>query len=158
MVRALFDLERPHDRLNKQYLKKVWDEVYSRMHSLLETDLFHETNEAWPKSFLYHSEMHRSNFSMAGKARALGTNLAGSSNSRLDSASNSHRESCSCRNSSSETDMGIGWERNNPTDMDMCFANYMGMCKFEGYTNPEHKVPGKEKDTEFDNQLHLRTR
>jgi len=91
-------------------------------------------------------------------AKALGTSWAGCSNSRLGLGSNSHRESCSCRNSSSETDMGIDRDRSNPKDIDMGIANYRDMCKFEGNTTLEHRVLGKDKDIELDNQLLLRTR
>jgi len=102
--------------------------------------------------------MRRSNFSTVGTARALGTSWAGSSNSCLGLDSNSHRESCSYRNSSSETDMDIGRDRSNPKDIDMGFANYRDMGKFEGNTTLGHRVPGKDKDTELDNLLRLRTR
>ena len=54
--------------------------------------------------------------------------------------------------------MGIGRDRSNPKDIDMGLANYRGMCKFEGNTTLGHRVPGKDKDTELDNQLLLRTR
>jgi len=50
--------------------------------------------------------------------------------------------------------MGIGRDRSNPKDIDMDFANY----RFEGNTTLGHRVPGKDKDTELDNQLLLRTR
>ena len=54
--------------------------------------------------------------------------------------------------------MGIGRDRSNPKDIDMGIANYRDMCKFEGNTTLEHRVLGKDKDIELDNQLLLRTR
>jgi hypothetical protein len=54
--------------------------------------------------------------------------------------------------------MGTGRDRSNPKDIDTGFANYRGMCRFEGNTTLGHRVPGKDKDTELDNPLRLRTR
>jgi hypothetical protein len=74
----------------------------------------------------------------------LGTSWAGSSNSRLGSHSSSHRESCSCRNSSSATDTGTGRDSCNPKDIDMAIANYRDMRRFEGNTTLGHRILGKD--------------
>jgi len=100
---------------------------------------------------LNNSETRRSNFSMVGTARELGTSWAGSSNSGLGSDSSSQRENWSQCNSSSATDTGTGRDSCNPKDIDLAIASYRDLCRFEGNTTPGHRIPGKDKDIEPDN-------